>query len=87
MPFYEYRCDSCGHQFERQQAMNEPAISECPTCRGPVHRVVTGGAGFIMKSPSSNQPSPASGCSLESTGVTCCGRDYRCGKPACGAEE
>jgi len=78
MPIYEYRCDSCGHLFERQQTMNEPAVSACPSCQGPVHRVVTGGAGFIMKSPLPNQTPPSKGCSLESTGMTCCGRDHRC---------
>jgi len=86
MANYEYRCDSCGHQFERQQAMNDPALSECPSCGGVVRRVVTGGAGFIMKSPSSNQPS-VKGCSMETTGMTCCGRDHRCGKSACGTHE
>jgi len=88
MPNYEYRCDSCGYQFERLQTMQEPALNGCPSCGGAVHRLVTGGAGFIFKHPSPNRPAQsAKECSLERAGVTCCGRNQRCDKPACGDDE
>ena len=26
MPIYEYRCDSCGHELEKLQRMNDPRL-------------------------------------------------------------
>ncbi len=88
MPNYEYRCDACGLKFERRQTMSEAAITQCPSCGASIHRLVTGGAGFILKGASSG-PSMKSAkeCSLQTTGRTCCGRDQRCGKPDCGSEK
>lgn len=76
MPTYEYACGACGQQFERRQAMTDPPLFECPSCGGPVRRLVSGGAGFILKG----------ACSLERFGRTCCGREERCGKDPCGRE-
>ena len=41
MPIYEYKCKKCGHKFEQQQSMSDPAPSKCPSngCRGKVMRV------------------------------------------------
>lgn len=41
MPLYEYQCDSCGARFERIQKFSDPAIDTCPTCGGPVHKLVS----------------------------------------------
>ena len=32
MPIYVYRCRSCRHEFERQQAFGEEPVTECPEC-------------------------------------------------------
>lgn len=33
MPFYEYRCRSCGHPFEEFiRSMSAPAKVKCPAC-------------------------------------------------------
>jgi putative FmdB family regulatory protein len=88
MPNYDYYCESCGLKFERQQTMSEAAITQCPNCGASVQRLVTGGAGFIMKGTSSGASiKSAKTCSLETTGRTCCGREQRCGKPDCGGDE
>jgi putative FmdB family regulatory protein len=83
MATYEYRCENCGLRFARRQAMADAPLTECPDCQGPVHRVVTGGTGFLLKggaSRSSAGDSCASGaCSLAETGRTCCGLTERCG--------
>lgn len=47
MPLYEYtpdsgRCAECGGRFEVLQSLSEPALSECPTCHEPCHRVMSG---------------------------------------------
>jgi putative FmdB family regulatory protein len=83
MPTYEYQCRSCGARFSRQQEMSEQAIDKCPDCGGGVERLITGGGGFILKGGGA-VPQSASGCPLETTGRTCCGREQRCDKPVCG---
>ncbi len=47
MPTYEYRCQRCG-VVEVSQAITTRALSRCPLCGRRVHRLVSGGAGFIM---------------------------------------
>lgn len=41
MPLYEYRCDACETTFERIQKFSDPPVAECPTCGGPVHKLVS----------------------------------------------
>ena len=41
MPLYEYECDSCGWRFELIQKFSDPLASECPTCGGPVHKLLS----------------------------------------------
>lgn len=85
MPTYEYECRQCGLRFERRQPMMDGPLTECPECRGEVHRLVSGGVGFIIKGSGQDRTGRAgTGCSLEQGGKTCCGRDDRCGKPPCG---
>lgn len=89
MPKYEYECLKCGKQFEIEQRISDPAIKECPNCRGKVKRLISAGGGFIMKGADSgagHHPSPGSSdCSFSETGKTCCGRDVKCEKPPCGS--
>jgi putative FmdB family regulatory protein len=84
MPTYEYECRTCGRRFEEQQGMNEPPLEKCPKCGGDVHRLISGGSGFIMKGGQGGPGHSSGGCALETEGHTCCGRAERCGKPPCG---
>lgn len=86
MPTYEYACESCGLNFERRQAITDPPLAECPECGGEVRRLISGGAGFVLKGPGRGKTTgrAGQGCSLEREGRTCCGRAERCGKPPCG---
>lgn len=85
MPTYEYECATCSLRFELQQAITEKPLTECPECRGKVHRLISGGTGFILKGLGHGSVKGHEGeCSLDRVGKTCCGRDERCGKPACG---
>ena len=41
MPLYEYRCKSCGHQFEKIQSFSAPEEKVCPVCGGEVERLLS----------------------------------------------
>src|SRR3954447_21660218 len=42
MPLYEYRCEACGHQFEKIQRFSDDPISVCPSCgAGPVVKLLS----------------------------------------------
>ena len=49
MPTYDYRCLSCGNNFEMFQYMSEKHLSTCPECGGKVKRLIGTGAGPIFK--------------------------------------
>jgi putative FmdB family regulatory protein len=54
MPLYEYECDSCGRRFERIQKFSDPPVTVCPTCGGPVRKLLSSpaiqfkGSGFYI---------------------------------------
>jgi putative FmdB family regulatory protein len=50
MPTYEYKCEACGHTFEKFQTMTAPHLRKCPECgRSKVKRLIGTGAGLIFK--------------------------------------
>jgi len=49
MPTYDYLCKDCGHTFELFQSMSEASLKDCPTCKGNVRRIISGGTGLIFK--------------------------------------
>ncbi len=51
MPTYEYECETCGKVFERFQNITDAPLTECVSenCKGPVHRLMSGGGGVIFK--------------------------------------
>ena len=51
MPTYEYKCDSCGIEFERFQRINDDPIKLCPECGGEVRRLISSGGGLVFKGP------------------------------------
>ncbi len=52
MPTYAYACKTCGHRFDAVQSFSEPALTECPECRGELRKqynsigVTFNGSGF-----------------------------------------
>jgi putative FmdB family regulatory protein len=48
MPLYEYQCDSCDKQFELRQKFSDAPATECPTCGGPVRKLISQ-SGFALK--------------------------------------
>ncbi|MCK4258271.1 MAG: FmdB family transcriptional regulator [Halanaerobiales bacterium] len=53
MPIYEYECKNCG-RFEKLEKITASPLTECPTCAGEVHRVISApavifkGSGFYV---------------------------------------
>jgi len=84
MPTYEYRCNRCGHTFERFQAMTAAPVTVCPQCQGPATRLIGGGAAVLFKGhsshPSDENRKSGSACNRERP---CCGRDTPCEHRPC----
>ncbi len=49
MPTYQYRCNNCQFEFEVFQKISDSPLNTCPECKGRVQRIVSGGAGFLLK--------------------------------------
>ncbi len=49
MPFYEYRCEACGHELEAMQKMSDAPLTECPECGKPALVKQISAAGFRLK--------------------------------------
>ncbi|SRR5579871_4574058 len=41
MPRYDYRCNACGHQYEKRESFSAPSVQECPVCQGEARRLLT----------------------------------------------
>jgi putative FmdB family regulatory protein len=37
---YEYRCEKCGHRFEKIEKVSAAPVKPCPRCGGKAERVV-----------------------------------------------
>jgi putative FmdB family regulatory protein len=48
MPVYEYRCESCGLEFEKLQHFSDPPVEKCEKCGGPVKKLISRSA-FVLK--------------------------------------
>jgi len=50
MPTYEYRCNSCTHQFEEFQSIKASPLVKCPKCeKNKLVRLISGGAAIVFK--------------------------------------
>jgi putative FmdB family regulatory protein len=50
MPTYEYKCEACGHRFEKFQSITAAPIRKCPACnKSKVKRLIGMGAGLLFK--------------------------------------
>ncbi len=41
MPIYEYQCESCEQRTEAIQRIDEPPLSLCPHCGGPLVKLMS----------------------------------------------
>jgi len=49
MPVYEYACKGCGHEFEREQRINDPPVKKCPSCGTLKARRQISRTSFVLK--------------------------------------
>ena len=49
MPIYEYQCDKCGHEFEREQRMADPPVKTCPECKARRVTKLISRSSFVLK--------------------------------------
>jgi putative FmdB family regulatory protein len=49
MPIYEYLCEKCSHEFEREQRITEDPVKTCPKCRARKVRRLISRTGFVLK--------------------------------------
>ena len=84
MPTYEYKCQNCGHTFEKFQSMKDKSLENCPECNGKVQRLIGGGAAIIFKGSgcyaTDYRSSNNHACNRERP---CCGRETPCDKKPC----
>ena len=48
MPIYEYKCENCGHQFEKLQKMSDPPAITCPKCNKDSLKKMVSAAAFKL---------------------------------------
>ena len=73
MPTYEYKCQTCGVQFERKQSVYDEPMQICPECGGKVRKlffpagIIFKGSGFYK---TDNAPSSSGSSSKETESST-----------------
>ena len=50
LPYYNFVCKQCGHQFEVKVAVSEKSGVKCPECSSDMLRQIFSGVGLIRKS-------------------------------------
>ncbi len=49
MPIYEYQCQKCDHEFEREQRITADPIKTCPKCRARRVKKLISQTSFVLK--------------------------------------
>ena len=49
MPVYEYLCEKCEHEFEREQRITADPIKTCPKCKARRVKKLISQTSFVLK--------------------------------------
>jgi putative FmdB family regulatory protein len=87
MPFYEYRCGSCGHEFEAMQKMSAAPLTECPQCSAADLTKLVSAAGFRLKGGGWYETDFKGGTkkNVVDSGSAPAASDHSCGSGGCAA--
>ena len=72
VPIYEYRCQSCAHEYEKREGYDAPARQKCPKCGRSAQRVIQAapivfkGSGFYITDNRKAAPEEGAGSKSES---------------------
>ena len=67
MPLYEYKCEKCGHQFEKIEGHSASTTKKCPKCGAKATRMISSaaiqfkGSGWYVTDYAKKNSGPASG--------------------------
>ena len=71
MPIYEYRCQSCAHEYEKREGYDAPARQKCPKCGRSAQRLIQAapivfkGSGFYVTDNRKAAPEEGAGSKSE----------------------
>lgn len=49
MPIYEYQCEKCSHEFEREQRITDDPVKTCPKCKARRVKKLISQTSFVLK--------------------------------------
>ena len=49
MPYYDYECNCCSHQFEAEQSIKDDPLTECPKCKVCSLKRLISKTSFVLK--------------------------------------
>ena len=49
MPIYDYACQKCGHEFEREQRIVDDPVKKCPACGALKAKRLISKTSFVLK--------------------------------------
>jgi putative FmdB family regulatory protein len=49
VPTYEYLCEACQHEFEREQRISDAPVKTCPRCKAPRAKRLISRTSFHLK--------------------------------------
>jgi len=49
MPVYEYLCEKCEHEFEREQRITDNPVKTCPSCKARRVKKLISQTSFVLK--------------------------------------
>lgn len=90
MPLYPYVCSKCGYRFEKIQSFSAAPLTECPKCKGELHRQLTApglqfkGSGWYVSDYAGGHSSATVGSSTSETPAAPAAAPTSCGGN-CGA--
>jgi putative FmdB family regulatory protein len=67
MPLYEYKCQKCGHRFEKIQKFSDKMVKKCPECGGRVEQMISApavqfkGSGWYVTDYANKSHAPSDG--------------------------